>query len=63
MDELKISLADTLKNKQTECRSSIEDMRGKIQQETENKITRILKDNQKLISQLDFLYTKGRRKA
>ena len=56
MDELKKNLADTLKKKQTECRDLIEDMKKKIQKETEHKINRLLNDNQKLQSELDILY-------
>ena len=49
MNELKQSLFDASKKKQIECQHLIEEMKRKIQKETERKITRILNDSQKLI--------------
>lgn len=56
MDELKQSLVDAFKKKQIECQHLIEEMKRKIQKETESKITRILNDSQMLMSHLDFIY-------
>jgi hypothetical protein len=56
MNELKQSLVDAFKKKQIECQNLIEEMKRKIQKETESKITQILSDSQKLMSHLDFIY-------
>ena len=62
MDELKKSLDESFENKLSECRMSIDNIKQKIQKDTEYKIISIRNDNAQLMSELDRVYLESEKK-